>query len=742
MEGASDSTSKKMLDKIKSNKATRSRSGSLSEGTSAAGSSSRPRTLTTTSTDLQGEAARMAQVAGTAADKAAAHQRKMTDYVGRRVPSPAPSGGAGELPSGPCGPTAADKEADKSQAPSATGTRPGSGSGATAAAIDQLLQQSRRDGDAAPVLQAVELLNKAISPGPGVDQEMADKSEEQDEEQEENWQVWSTRKNRCVGADMGVQEQRQVRERTPFQLPGGQTADRRGYYTSTNRRNIAYADSRASKPSAVATLTDEQWHWFREHRCLGCGGKHQVKDCPQLTAQEARALRKAVFNCPVDMRPGQAASGRRVPPLPQGPGGRSATPSAATRTAATAAAGAATASMTPGSSRMAPAGAAKRDRETERTGLTPEAKKAKMFSEAVKSNLVLHVREKDGAPLTKERFQALKTSFTYYVEDMLEKNKDPPICAGRWQESRSVVKIPMASEEDMLWMRCFLDKAYLVQSEKEFRESKRPTYVAFLRDRLEPELTNMRQDKLAFFVKYFKRQANITGLFELKMAAKTTRGKAVHLLMDEDAESIFVKAGCKIPFAASGWIHFEERQAYVARIKAQERERLRPRASDLEQGRAAHGVQNLRLDDDDEVVVLEPEKEKNPPAAGEAEQLEEIKDKYARTLARTLRQSVQEGSLDQQSAEAKMLEETGRTLAELTPKRTTSGSSWYEEVEHMKGLDKSQTQGTAVNIINDDDDRDQAQFELHQEQDAQGPGHRAAGSGQPAEGAERSPSGC
>ena len=78
-------------------KAARPRSGSLTEGR---GTPARGRRSSTSMTqELLDEESRMARLAASAADKAAAHQRKMTDNVSRsRTPSP---GGAGELLSGP-----------------------------------------------------------------------------------------------------------------------------------------------------------------------------------------------------------------------------------------------------------------------------------------------------------------------------------------------------------------------------------------------------------------------------------------------------------------------------------------------------------------------------------------------------------------------------------------------------------------------------------------------------------------
>ncbi len=283
---------------------TRTRSSSLSEG---AGASTRTRSLTTTSASLQEEASKMAQVASTAADKAATYQRKMTDYVGRQ----APPGGAGELPSGPCDPAA-------QASGSGSGTSSGPNKSVTEEAVNRLLQQARQDGDASAVLKAVEVLQKAVDSTPSTQ----DKPEEAEEE---GWQVWTNRRNRRIGADLGEQVQRPVRERTPFQLPGRpSSSSSRGYYTSAGRRHIANADSSGSSRLApVARLTDQQWQWFKDKNCLGCGAKHQVKNCPKITGAESKALLRAAFGCPEDMRPGnRPMQGRRVPPPPTDPARR------------------------------------------------------------------------------------------------------------------------------------------------------------------------------------------------------------------------------------------------------------------------------------------------------------------------------------------------------------------------------------------------------------------------------------
>ncbi len=638
---------------------------------------------------------------------AAAHkvlQRKMTDFMKSKS-----SGGAGELPSGPCGPAARTESVSAS--PSLTEE--------VAQVIGHLrgLQEQQKKEQTAAQLLLQTAAGVSGTPGAKANPSStggataADGGEK--DEDEGGWQTWTNRKNRRIGESQAQreQEERQKRSQTPFQLPGQQQHHGRGYYTSAWKRNQAAADQRrTNKGSPVAALNDRQWFWFKKRLCLGCGMDHQVKDCPDLTKEEGHALIRAALNCPEDMRPQGRGSGsgrgarardtRRAPML---------------RSSAPAPAAAAAASQ--------PAqGAQKRTREAgpeTSTGLTPEAKRTKQFSEAVKTSLILYVREKDGSALTEERYLSLRSSFAYYVEDMLTKKKDPPICAGRWSHSRSVVRIPMSGEEDLLWMRCFLDKAYLVQSEEEYNRSKGKVYVAYLRDRLEPEFTGMRPDKLASFVKYYKEQTKIDGLFDLKMAAKTPKGKAVHVVMDEKAEETFIKFGCKIPFASAGWVSFEDRATYVARIKEQERRRLQPRPSELQKGLLAQEISVEKMvvveEDDDDVVEVGRASKGEPEKRGT----------QAKELAKELQKEVHQGRLNKDEARSKFLEQTGLDLDTVVPRRTTSGSSWTEEVELAKELEipeavSEEQHGGA-------DEEDQARFELQQEQQAQ-VHHRAEGS--------------
>ncbi len=98
------------------------------------------------------------------------------------------------------------------------------------------------------------------------------KQQQQDQQDEGGRQQYVSCKNRRIGGQL--EYQRQVREPTPFRMPGHQSS--RGYYTSTYERNRArMGHSRTNnKSSAVAALTPRQWEWYKQRVCLACGADH------------------------------------------------------------------------------------------------------------------------------------------------------------------------------------------------------------------------------------------------------------------------------------------------------------------------------------------------------------------------------------------------------------------------------------------------------------------------------------
>ncbi len=720
-------------------KAARGRAGSSSS------KASKGKTPTTTA--LEEETTRVATMAAEVDAKAKAHQRKMTEFV-QGAQGALPQGGAGELGSGPSGSAVvagAGELVSGPSGPTATrgqgqaqgqGAAPQDGAGGLAAgpsgpaveataatatpgtprqvqfSTQAMVHKAQAQEPQEQVQGAGELgagpsnLGKAAVLSKGDDRSLgsqvaaiqeqlrhyrtqAEQGQSQDPDeiavvdvipppqqvqQDGGWQTYVSRKNRKIGGQL--EDQHQAREPTPFKMPGHQST--RGYYPSVNERNRVRMDQgRSNKSSLVAALTPRQWEWYKQRVCLACGEDHQVRFCKKVTKEQGFALVRATKNCPPGMRPHPLPQDRVDRPGQQGQGAPGAVrpDPAATATSATTAAAA-----TP--SRPS----TKRPREASGaglpSGLTPEAKKARQFSDAARESLTLYVREKDGSALTEERYVSLKTSFAYYVEDMITHNKDPPICGGRWTHSRAVVKIPMAGEMDLLFMRCFLDKSYLVQNGEEYNKSKGQVFVAFLKDRLDPELTGMRPEKLASFIKFYKRSMKIEGLFELKLAFKTPKGKAIHLVMDDKAAEVFVKSGRQIPMAGSGFIEFEDRATYLARIKEQERTRQQPRKSVLAQGIMEQQADVSKMSVDEAPAQKEGEEEelgekRKPPSDKEVARAQEI-------VA-----MVGQGAMSAWRATQTYLEETGRDLEEVAPvfRRTTSGSSWSEEVEHAKSLE-------------------------------------------------------
>ncbi len=349
----------------KGKKAARSRASSLSTGSSSNNKASKGKTPRTAS--LEGEATRVAAMAAAADAKAKAHQRKMTEFIqgqeqgqGRTA-----QGGAGELVSGPSGPSAATGEAlaqGQGQGQVQATLQDGAGelvsgpSGTAVAGAQQGQQGQQENPDKAAAQKQVQFQVQVevhtdqgatqrgageLGAGPsnpgtpslrqGDSRSLADQAEaiqrqlrqyrdqaaqgqdeiavvdvipprgQQQQVEEGGWQQYVSRKNRKIGGQLEYQQQ--TREATPFKTPG-QHYSSRGYYSSTNERNRARMDhARSNRSSVVAALTPRQWEWYKHRVCLACGEDHQVKECRKVTKERGFALDRATRNCPPDMRP-------------------------------------------------------------------------------------------------------------------------------------------------------------------------------------------------------------------------------------------------------------------------------------------------------------------------------------------------------------------------------------------------------------------------------------------------------
>ena len=203
----------------KSTKGPRSRTSSVSELRSRSGSTSG---LSKTTADLQGESQKMKALAATATAKA---QHKMTEFVSaperaqvqeQVMSTSAPLSGAGELPSGPCG----------------------SADAATAAAAAAALGTGSLVDQAVRIHNQIKQIRDSQAQGTSASTPGGSAQPNTGEDEDGDWQVWTSRKNRRIGEELDREYQRQVREKTPFQLPGQQQhGENRGYYTSAAARN-------------------------------------------------------------------------------------------------------------------------------------------------------------------------------------------------------------------------------------------------------------------------------------------------------------------------------------------------------------------------------------------------------------------------------------------------------------------------------------------------------------------------
>ncbi len=151
----------------------------------------------------------------------------------------------------------------------------------------------------------------------------------------------------------------------------------------------------------------------------------------------------------------------------------------------------------------------------------------------------------------------------------------------------------------------------------------------------------MHMEKLVTYMRFYRRQVGIEGLFKINRAAKTPKEKAVNIIMDEN--------GRNIPFVGAGWISFKSRTTYIARIKEHEWDRLKPKPLSLQQGLEAQkiGMDEIQLNGDEVVVVTEdPTKKKLFGMA--------VMDMGSKLIL-----EIRACKLGREAAEAQMLEKTG-----------------------------------------------------------------------------------
>ncbi len=358
------------------------------------------------------------------------------------------------------------------------------------------------------------------------------------------------------------------RGETPFKETRSLGDSNPGYFTSGYqaqeaqaarlRRNAIERMDRGARPRMQALLSQQQLAWFEGGRCLNCGGAHIVFACTKerVSKERARALLDAA----------QKLTGFKPKPRPEKKGPRPAPSRGGAASAAATAVASGTGPPAPTSAAAGSAGGGtKRARDTAPSGSTPAAKRSKPWAKVAKtSHLTLYVREKEGNALSESRYRSLREGFNKVVLKIFRDSngsKLPP-CVNDWSRSNDVVKITMATEGDRDWMKGCLS-SYLVQDEQEWKTSKGRVYCGYVTDQHDPEVAALPHEDLADLIQIGRAKVSgLTAQIRLKAAPRSSRGRILQIVMDEEAEEQFqAVAGCELSVGAAGLIYFQEQGA-------------------------------------------------------------------------------------------------------------------------------------------------------------------------------------
>ncbi len=366
-------------------------------------------------------------------------------------------------------------------------------------------------------------------------------------------------------------------------------------YTRTDEKKSSYNEEK-QRPFSIH-INSTQLGWYRTDKCLMCGQSHKMnwdtacKEAKSLTKDQryqliasARDLdeksggeKKSYFSAgspPPRRRPDKTRSGPR-----SGGGPPHLTSSARGAEASEARTG------------------LKRPREaTHRSGFTPEAKgprksfAAAAASRAVDPTYTAFVRELDGTPLDKSRFNGLRAGYDKAICQLLTQGRLPPI-ARQFRHTSAVTEVVMDSEEDLKWLRETIGGEFLIEDEEDYVRTKGRTYQAWLPVTLFPSMCDKKQvtrNLLVAYIGSMKMRWGIESLFELKGApvSKDGKGRLIQLLVGKEAEEILAKNNFIIPFMSCGNLFFREEsevkeEARARRIaRAKEQGRLKPSVLD------------------------------------------------------------------------------------------------------------------------------------------------------------------
>ncbi len=301
---------------------------------------------------------------------------------------------------------------------------------------------------------------------------------------------------------------------------------------------------------------------------------------------------------------------------------------------------------------------------SERTGVTPEAKRGKAatatatategaseaprptaapiqtkpwFKPMQQTEHTLFIKNKDGSPLSEARFNEIKAVYDKIrlrigKANMQAKTREElqftPRCSG-WNWSPEVARITLKDLDSFRWARTTFGEFQLMDL-AQWKASRGRLYCAYLTDRFDPSVTEMGEEDLIVAVWQAKMDLKIApgDLFQFVRAPRVTRGRLIFISVGEQGEEALRSAGFRIELGSAGDVLLTDNEKflrYKKEKKAQEQEyRRQKEAADAEEDEEVEDYdhdQEVTLTNEASVLVLEEkgEKEKNPSASTAAE---------------------------------------------------------------------------------------------------------------------------
>ncbi len=378
-------------------------------------------------------------------------------------------------------------------------------------------------------------------------------------------------------------------------------------------RNREKGTERYRIPRIQILLTAQQKSWYQAGMCLNCGGRHMVHNCRdrKFDKEKASALLRAARK-----------------EFPDGAYGVK--------------------SGTTGSKRPA----------SERTGITPEAKKGKAasgvtaaaaagasaagpfttaapvqtkpwFKPVQQTEHTLFIKHKDGSPLTEARFNEIKAAYdrirvaigkANMAAKTTAEQQFTPRCSG-WNWSPEVARITLKDMDSFRWARTTFGEFQLMDL-AQWKASRGRLYCAYLTDRFDPSMMGMSEEDLVVAVWQAKVDLKLSpeDLFQFVRAPRVNRGRLIFISVGEKGEEALQSAGFKIELGSAGDVLLSDNEKflqYKKEQKAQEQEYRRQKeaiqAAASEQEQDEEVEEDETLTNEASVLVLEDkgEKEKN-----------------------------------------------------------------------------------------------------------------------------------